>query len=213
MIEFRILGQFAVVRDNTPISVRGAKERAALAILLLNAGHLVSADLLIEALWESEAPASARNSLHVRIATLRKTLGSDRIETRPTGYVIHVEPGELDLERFEHLILRGRGEDLRKALALWSGSPLADFARERWATSAIARLQEMRLLALERLADLDLELGRHAERADHRDRTSQALMESTWPSRPQGQRRIGIVKLSVKHPLPVSERYGLETTG
>ena len=163
VIEFRILGQFAVVRDNTPISVRGAKERAALAILLLNAGHLVSADHLIEALWESEAPASARNSLHVRIATLRKALGSDRIETRPTGYVIHVEPGELDLERFEHLILRGRGEDLRKALALWSGSPLADFARERWATSAIARLQEMRLLALERLADLDLELGRHAE--------------------------------------------------
>src|SRR5262245_18400122 len=118
---------------------------------------------MIDALWGSEAPTTARNSLHVRINALRKALGSDRIETRPPGYVVHVQPGELDLERFEHLILRGRGEDLREALALWSGSPLADFARERWATSAIARLEEMRLLALERLADIDLELGRHAE--------------------------------------------------
>ena len=115
---------------------------------------------MIDALWESEAPATARNSLHVRIAALRKTLGSDRIETRAPGYVVHVEAGELDLERFEHLILRGRGEDLRQALALWSGAPLADFARERWATAAIARLDEMRLLALERLADIDLELVR-----------------------------------------------------
>ena len=163
MIEFRILGPFEVLRDGAPVSVYGAKERATLAILLLNAGQVVSADHLIDALWEAEAPATARNSLHVRIAALRKLLGSDRIETRAPGYVVHVQAGELDLERFEHLILRGRGDDLREALGLWSGSPLADFARERWATAAIARLEEMRLLALERLADIDLELGRHAE--------------------------------------------------
>ena len=163
MIEFRILGPFAVLQDAKPLPIQGAKERAVLAMLLLNAGQVVSADHLIDALWESEAPATARNSLHVRIATLRKTLGSDRIETRPTGYAVHVQPGELDLQRFEQLILRGSAEDLREALALWSGSPLADFARERWATSAIARLEEMRLLALERLADIDLGLGRHAE--------------------------------------------------
>ena len=163
MINFRILGPFSVLRDETPLPIQGGKERAALAILLLNAGQVVSADHMIDALWESEAPATARNSLHVRIAALRKTLGSDRIETRAPGYVVHVEAGELDLEGFEHLILRGRGEDLRQALALWSGAPLADFARERWATAAIARLDEMRLLALERLADIDLELGRHAE--------------------------------------------------
>src|SRR5262245_13103936 len=142
---------------------KGRRERASLAILLLIAGRVVSADHLIDSLWETEAPTTARNSLHVRIAALRKALGSDRIETRPPGYVVHVQPGELDLARFEQLILRGRGEDLRDALALWSGSPLADFARERWAASAIARLEEMRLLALERLADIDLELGRHAE--------------------------------------------------
>jgi DNA-binding SARP family transcriptional activator len=163
VVEFRILGPFVVLQDQTPLPIQGAKERAALAILLLNAGQVVSADHLIDALWETEAPASARNSLHVRIAALRKALGSGRIETRPPGYVVHVQPGELDLERFEHLILRGRSEDLREALGLWSGSPLADFGRERWATSAIARLEEMRSLALERLADIDLELGRHAE--------------------------------------------------
>ena len=82
VIEFRILGPFGVVRDGTPLVIQGAKERAALAILLLNAGHSVSVDHMIDALWESEAPATARNSLQVRIATLRKALGSDRIETR-----------------------------------------------------------------------------------------------------------------------------------
>ena len=118
MINFRILGPFTVLRDETPLPIQGGKERAALAILLLNAGQVVSADHMIDALWESEAPATARNSLHVRIAALRKALGSDRIETRAPGYVVHVEAGELDLERFEHLILRGRSEDLHQTLAL-----------------------------------------------------------------------------------------------
>jgi DNA-binding SARP family transcriptional activator len=163
VLEFRILGPFAVLQEGAPLAIHGAKERAALAILLLSAGHVVSADHIIDALWGSEAPSTARNSLHVRIAALRKVLGSDRIETRPPGYVVHVQPGELDLQRFEHLLVRGRGEDLREALAMWSGGPLADFARERWATPAIARLEEMRLLALEQLADIELELGRHAE--------------------------------------------------
>jgi DNA-binding SARP family transcriptional activator len=163
VIEFRILGPFTVLDDGKPVSIQGAKERAVLAILLLNTGQVVSADHLIDALWETETPATARNSLHVRIAALRKTLGSARIETKPTGYAVQAQSGELDLQRFEQLILRGRGEDLREALALWSGPPLADFERERWAASAIARLEEMRLLALERLADIDLELGRHAE--------------------------------------------------
>ena len=82
MIEFRILGQFAVLRDQATLPIQGAKERAALAILLLNAGQVVSADHMIDALWESEAPATARNSLHVRIAALRKALGSDRIGSK-----------------------------------------------------------------------------------------------------------------------------------
>ena len=163
MIEFRILGPLTVVRDRRPVVIQGAKERAALAILLLNAGQAVSSDHMVDALWESEPPATARNSLQVRIAGLRKALGADRIESRSPGYVLHVEPDELDLRRFEQLIARGGGEDLAQALALWSGPPLSDFAGERWAVSAIARLEEMRLLAVERLADIDLELGRHAE--------------------------------------------------
>jgi len=163
VFEFRILGPFVVLQDGSPVVIPGGMERATLAMLLLSAGQVVSSDHLIDALWESEPPTSARNSLHVRIAGLRKSLGSDRIESRPPGYVIRVEPGELDLERFEHLILRGDAEDLREALALWRGAALEDFARDRWATSAIARLEEMRLLAIERLADIDLELGRHAE--------------------------------------------------
>jgi len=84
VIEFRILGPFTVLDDGKPVSIQGAKERAVLAILLLNTGQVVSADPLIDALWETETPATARNSLHVRIAALRKTLGSARIETKPT---------------------------------------------------------------------------------------------------------------------------------
>ena len=85
MINFRILGPFSVLRDETPLPIQGGKERAALAILLLNAGQVVSADHMIDALWESEAPATARNSLHVRIAALRKTLGSTGQQRRAHG--------------------------------------------------------------------------------------------------------------------------------
>ncbi len=163
MIEFRILGPLLVLDDGHSVEIRGAKERAVLAILLLSPGQVVSVDQLIDALWDAEPPATARNSLHVRIAGLRKALGADRIDSRAAGYVLRVEPGELDLERFEHLLLRGGSDDLAEALAQWSGPALADFAGERWAASAINRLEEMRLSALERRIEFDLELGRHAQ--------------------------------------------------
>src|SRR5215471_13339159 len=83
MVEFRILGPLAVISDGHAVEIQGSKERATLAILLLHAGQVVSTDTLIDALWPDEPPATARNSLQVRIAALRKALGADRIESRP----------------------------------------------------------------------------------------------------------------------------------
>src|SRR5262249_2927464 len=102
-------------------------------------------------------------ALQVYVSRLRKALGTKRIETRAGGYVLQVIPGELDLDRFEELVAEGDAESLREALSLWRGPPLADFAYDRFARSEIARLEELRLAALEERCGADLELGRHAE--------------------------------------------------
>jgi DNA-binding SARP family transcriptional activator len=96
------------------------------------------------------------------VAGLRRVLGRDRIVTSPGGYLIRIEHGELDLRRFEELTASGDRDDLAAALALWRGPPLSEFRDEHWAAPAIARLDELRLVALESRLDADLELGRHA---------------------------------------------------
>lgn len=163
MVEFRVLGPLEIVRDGEACAVAGAKERAVLAYLLLHAGQAVPADRLIDELWGDEPPDAARNSLQVRVSTLRRTLGRDRIISSPDGYLIQVDPGELDLLRFEELTARGGRDDLDEALALWRGSPLPEFRDERWAAPAIARLEELRLAAVENRLEADLELGRHTQ--------------------------------------------------
>ena len=104
-----------------------------LALLLTRPNQVVSTDRLIDDLWGAEQPRTAANTVQYYVSQLRKLLGADRITTRPPGYAIGVEPGELDLERFEALVQRGDPEALREALALWRGPPLADFAYESFA--------------------------------------------------------------------------------
>jgi DNA-binding SARP family transcriptional activator len=169
-MEFRILGSLEVLEGGRALRVPGAKERGLLAFLLLHAGQVVPADRLIDELWGEEPPASARKSLQVRVARLRKSLGPDQIVTRPSGYLARVEPDALDLDRFQRLLMASDAAEpaaaaglLGEALALWRGPALADFRYERWAELAIARLEELRLLALEKRIDADLALGRHAE--------------------------------------------------
>ncbi len=132
-------------------------------MLLLNANRVVSSDLLIDSLWESQQPEKAHNALHVLVSQLRKTLGGERIVTRSPGYLLCVEEGELDLDRFQHLVAEGGVERLTAALALWRGPPLGEFAYERFAQPEIARLEELRLATLEQRIAADLELGRHSE--------------------------------------------------
>lgn len=166
-MEFRILGPVEVVDDGRPISIRRGKQLALLAYLLLRPNELVPSERLIDELWDENPPPTAAKVLQNAVSELRKALGEDRLLTRPPGYMLRVEPGELDLERFELLARRGRGtgdpELLREALALWHGDALADLRDEPFAQRASAQLEEGRLAAQEDRLDADLASGRHAD--------------------------------------------------
>jgi DNA-binding SARP family transcriptional activator len=171
-MEFRILGPLEVLRDGRPLSLGGASQRALLALLLLHANEVVSSDRLMDELWTGEPPASGVTALQVRMSQLRKALGveAERIETKPPGYRLRIRPEELDLARVSRLLEQAdhadpasAAEQLREALALWRGPPLADFAYAAFAQAAIGRIEELRVSALERRIDADLVLGRHAE--------------------------------------------------
>lgn len=175
MLEFRILGPLEVVGDRGPLPLGGPKQRATLAILLLGANRVVSIDRLADDLYAGAAPATAVTQVQRQISELRKALGeASAIETRPPGYLIRVAADCLDLARFEQrtsdatsAFARGEAEAaadlLREALALWRGAPLADLAYESFAQVAIARLEEIRLAALELRVEVDLSFGRHGE--------------------------------------------------
>jgi predicted ATPase/DNA-binding SARP family transcriptional activator len=173
-MEFRILGSIEVVGDDGPLSLGAPKQRALLAFLLLNANTVVSRDRLVDTLWGAEPPRSAVSSLQVYVHGLRRALGGERIERHGTGYRLHLDPSELDLSRFERLVDRavaalasGRAadaaEDLRRALDLWSGQPLADLTGEPIHEAEAGQLEEQQLRAVELLHDAELALGRDDE--------------------------------------------------
>jgi DNA-binding SARP family transcriptional activator len=173
-MEFRILGPLEVSDEGGQVPLGGGKPRALLAVLLLHPNEVVSADRLIDELWGEDSPEGAAAALRVNVSRLRKALPQDVLATRSPGYVIRVGAEELDLDRFERLMEEGRSllarglpaaasERLRDALSLWRGPALADFAYESFAQTAIARLEEIRLAAVELRIDADLALGRHDE--------------------------------------------------
>jgi YVTN family beta-propeller protein len=168
-VEFRILGPLEVLQDGRPVPLGGAKQRALLAILLLNANDVVSRDRLIDDLWGGSPPDTAQTALQVHVSQLRKVLGRETIVTRAPGYAIQIGPGELDLDGFERLVDEARRQEpaeaattLRNALALWRGTPLAEFDSAEFADRERGRLEEQRLAALEQRIEADLALGRHA---------------------------------------------------
>ena len=173
MIEFRILGPLEVELEGRLAPLGGTRQRAVLAILLLNRGEVVSMDRLVDELWGERSPDTATKTVQVYVSRLRKELGQDVVLTRGGGYVLDVGPEQVDAERFERLTADGRGaleggelgsasELLRQALGLWRGPPLADLTYEPFAQSHIARLEELRLVALEQRIEADLALGDHA---------------------------------------------------
>jgi YVTN family beta-propeller protein len=218
-MNFRILGPLAVYDDEgRAVDLGGRQQRLVLAMLLLHRNEVVSVDRLIEVVWGERAPANAVKNVQVHVSRLRKALeaesrsgGSESrngiVRTRPTGYVLEVAPGELDIDDFQRLVEEGRralaageperaGTTLREALALWRGAPLADFTYESFAQSEVGRLDELRLGAVEERIDADLALGRHDDVtaelqglvADHplRERLRGQLMLALYRSGRQG---------------------------
>jgi DNA-binding SARP family transcriptional activator/streptogramin lyase len=177
-MEYRILGPLQVADQDREVLLGGGRQRSVLALLLLHANEVVPSERLIDQLWGDAPPPTAAKTVQVYVSQLRKSLRNGEPDgpllTRGRGYVLHVRPGELDLERFERALAAGRdaldadaparaAELLRDGLALWRGPPLADFAYEPFAQAEIARLEEMRLRAVEQRIEADLALGRHAD--------------------------------------------------
>ncbi len=168
---FRVLGSLAVEHGGRPLALGGRKQRALLALLLLHANEVVSRDVLVDELWGAEPPRTALHSLEVYVSRLRKVVG-ELLQTRPAGYLLELEPGELDVRRFEDLLANGRvalragdanraAELLRDALALWRGRPFEDVAYEPFVQVEAARLEELRLACIEERIEADLARGEH----------------------------------------------------
>jgi YVTN family beta-propeller protein len=177
VIDYRLLGPFEVALDGHVLDVGGLKQRALLAILLLHPNQAVHRDVLIDQLWAERPPAGADHAVGVYIWRLRKTLdpvaGSPCVLTRAGGYLLQVGQEQVDIARFERLADDGQrclaagqasraAGQLREALVLWRGSPLADFRFEPFAQAEIARLEELRAGVVEDRIEADLALGRHA---------------------------------------------------
>jgi YVTN family beta-propeller protein len=175
-VDFRILGPLEVTSCGERLPLGGPNQRALLALLILHANQSVRRERLIDEIWGETPPRTAPVSLNGYISKLRKLLtnGSGAaVETRPEGYVLRIEPEQLDVTRFERLVAKARQEKadgrtgeaedaLMAALELWRGPPLADLAYAPFAQSEIARLEEIRVSAIEDRFELELDHGRHA---------------------------------------------------
>lgn len=181
-MEFRVLGPVEVRVHGERAPVAGARQRALLAILLLNADRVVPVDRLIELLWGDSAPDSAVNALQVHISQLRRILEPRRrpggavnlLQRRSAGYRVAIQPDQLDLLCFQRLAEQGRqalatgdpetaSHVLSTGLELWRGPALADLAHDSFVHSERMRLEELRLAAISDRIEADLALGRHAE--------------------------------------------------
>jgi DNA-binding SARP family transcriptional activator len=173
-VKFAILGPLEVRHDERPLVVQRAQQRALLLALLVSANEVVSTDHLLEAIWGEDPPPTAPTALHGHIYQLRKLLPADRLVTQAPGYLLRVEPGELDTQEFGDLRAQARRsldagrideavKQLRQALALWRGAPLADVTYRAFAEAEIRRLEELRAETIEERIHAELTLGLDAE--------------------------------------------------
>jgi len=159
IVEFRVLGPLEVVVDGVPVPVPSGRALSLLATLLLRPNRVVSVDELVDRLWDGSPPnpARVRSTLHMVVTRLRRALGeANRVRTSVDGYLVEVEPGELDLERFR--ALRGEGR-FPEALALWRGTPFSNVSSDSLHRDEVPALVEERLETLESRIEADLLAG------------------------------------------------------
>jgi DNA-binding SARP family transcriptional activator/tetratricopeptide (TPR) repeat protein len=182
---FRVLGSMAVEGSGgQPLQLKGLRQRAVLAALLIEAGRPVSADELADLVWDGEPPRQAAGTLHAYLSRLRRILEPDRdgrdhpwqlLRKVGSGYQLTVDPAQVDAYRFESLCRRtsadaADGPDpveqvalLDEALALWQGEPYSDFRYFHFTRPEVSRLEELRGWAVEQRAECMLSVGRHLE--------------------------------------------------
>jgi predicted ATPase/DNA-binding SARP family transcriptional activator len=174
-MEFRILGPLEVVREQTLLDVSAPRVRLLLALLLVRGGEVVSADRLVEDLWDGDPPATGRHTMQGCVYRLRRALGPDawRLESRSPGYQLKASTDEVDARRFQRLAQQGRdalaggrpelaAKLLQEALGRWRGPALADVPDAAALEGERARLEGMRLTVMEDRVEADLAVGRHA---------------------------------------------------
>jgi WD40 repeat protein/DNA-binding SARP family transcriptional activator/tRNA A-37 threonylcarbamoyl transferase component Bud32 len=170
-VRFAVLGPLEVAGEDGPIPLGGPKQRIVLAHLVLAAGQVVSVEHLIDALWGEDLPEDPKSALRVYVSRIRSSLDLDSIEARAPGYLLRADRDEVDALRFEDLLdeARSNGHESRatdrilgEALALWRGPAFADLASEPSLAGQIARLEELRLQAIEEKISAELDLGHHS---------------------------------------------------
>lgn len=173
--EFRLLGPVRVIAHEHELRVGGPQQRAVLAMLALRAGEVVPANTIVHALWAEPAPPSAVAVTRTYVSRLRKMLSPNaRLISRPPGYLLDVDPDQVDAHRFARLVRQGRdaagagrldvaSTTFAEALGLWRAGMLADLAPEGALQSEVTRLEEMRLATIEDRVDVELAAGRHLE--------------------------------------------------
>ncbi|GAA4520966.1 hypothetical protein GCM10023191_098640 [Actinoallomurus oryzae] len=179
MVCFKLLGSLEIKHRGRTCTLTAPKQRQVMALLLLRVGRLVQIGSVIEELWGDDPPRSASTTVQTYVYQLRKTIdreglapgGQSLLSTQPFGYLLQIEPAQLDVCVFEQHVTEGRrlldagqperaSERLQQALDLWTGPPLADVTQGRLLSTDAVRLQEQRMRALELRIQADVQLGR-----------------------------------------------------
>ncbi|MFC3493212.1 BTAD domain-containing putative transcriptional regulator [Glycomyces rhizosphaerae] len=142
-----LLGPFEIRdADNQPVELSGARLRALVARLALEPGREVTADSLLDAIWEDDAPSA--NALQALVSRVRRAIGAERLTRGAAGYRLAMEPGDVDVVRFERLAETGRRNGdlaaLRESESLWRGTAMADLLHLRFAENEAVRLERLR---------------------------------------------------------------------
>jgi DNA-binding SARP family transcriptional activator len=169
--QFSILGPLEVSRDREPVALPGTRQRRLLAAFLLQPNRVLPTEHLAAAIWRGAPPATARTALQVHVSQLRKVLDQETIETHAGGYLLRLDPDQIDSARFERLLREARAADgaqrtaelLRQALALVRGPAFGDLADETFTRPEAMRLDELRVAAVEERIEAELAAGPRAE--------------------------------------------------